>query len=298
MAKICDFGISFLDNKILGFFERDLIVIGASSGIGKSSLSVLLARNALRRNVQVSLFSLENGAGSVKAKLTFVDYAKRANRFVKEREFIDDFDRDPEKFAEYTQTWDELNAKTLPGDIPLFDLLEDYTKVDSVEKLLKEISVRIQLGYKIIIIDHIDCLPILYAHRNDFISKVMTALYDLAYKHNVCIITFSQVSKTINPNIQIPGKNDLVGGADKINKATLVITLARDKYHDLELEHKMATLVAIRKDRYGQPYMGRLYFRNGEYEDDFVEIHDFDERGFIVEGNNMAQVIRKFGRKD
>lgn len=295
MAKICNFGIGFLDNKILGFYERDLIVIGASSGIGKSSLSVLLARNALHQQVQVSLFSLENGEGSVKAKLTFIDYAKAVGRFVKEREFIDEFDKNPEKFAEYTKTWDELNKNILAGDIPQFDLLEDYKKVDTVEKLLHEISVRIQLGYKIIIIDHIDCLPILYSHRNDFISRVMTALYDLAYKHNVCIITFSQVSKTINPNIQIPGKNDLVGGADKINKATLVITLARDRYFDQEWDNRMATLMAIRKDRYGQLYMGRVFFKNGDYENDYTEIKDFDERGFIVDGMNLDKVIKKYG---
>lgn len=297
MAKICGFGIDFLDEKILGFFERDLIVIGASSGIGKSSLAILLARNALIAGQQVSLFSLENGEGAVKQKLCFIDYAKQANRFVKEREFIDEYDRDPDKFADYNTSWKALNEKILAGDIPQFDLMEDYKRVDTVEKLLREILVRIQLRYKIIIIDHIDCLPILYANRNDFISKVMTALYDLAYKHNVCIITFSQVAKSINPNIQIPGKNDLVGGADKINKATLVITLARDKYHDNNNSHKSATLVAIRKDRYGQPYMGRLYFRNGEYEEEYEEINDFDERGFIVEGNNIAQVIKKFGSK-
>ena len=298
MAKICNFGIKFLDDKILGFFERDLIVIGASSGIGKSSLAVLLARNALDSNVQVSLFSLENGVGATKAKLCFIDYAKQAGRFVKEREFIDEYDKDPARFAEYTKSWDELNKKVLAGDIPQFDLLEDYKRVDTVEKLLHEILVRIHLGYKIIIIDHIDCLPILYARRNDFISQVMTALYDLAYKHNVCIITFSQVAKAINPNIQIPGKNDLVGGADKINKATLVITLARDKYHDDAFAHKMATLVAIRKDRYGQLYMGRLFFRNGDYEPEYVEINDFDERGFIVEGKNLDKVIKKFGSKN
>lgn len=297
MAKICDFGISFLDQKILGFFERDLIVIGASSGIGKSSLSVILARNALQRGAQVSLFSLENGVGAVKAKLCFVDYAKQCDRFVKEREFIDEFDNNPEKFAEYTTTWDELNKTVLAGDIPQFDLMEDYKRVDTVDKLLNEIKIRIELGYKIIIIDHIDCLPILYAHRNDFISQVMTALYELAYNHNVCIITFSQVSKTLNPNIIIPGKNDLVGGADKINKATLVITLARYRYKDESYAGRYATLVAIRKDRYGQPYMGRLYFRNGDYEAGYDEITDFDERGFIVDGMNIDKTIKKYGTK-
>lgn len=295
MAKICEFGIQFLDQKILGFFERDLIVIGAASGIGKSSLSVILARNALQSGVQVSLFSLENGVGAVKAKLCFVDYARQCSRFIKEREFIDEFDKDPDKFAEYTTTWDTLNKTILSGDIPQFDLLEDYKRVDTVDKLLNEIKIRIQLGYKIIIIDHIDCLPILYAHRNDFVSQVMTALYELAYNHNVCIITFSQVSKSINPNIMIPGKNDLVGGADKINKATLVITLARDRYRDKPYIGQYATLMAIRKDRYGQLYMGRVYFHNGDYDRDFEEVTDFDERGFIVDGMNIDKTIKKFG---
>ena len=296
MAKICDFGIRFLDDKLLGFFERDLVVIGASSGIGKSSLSILLARNALRQGVQTCLMSLENGVGAVKQKLTFIEYAKGQERFIKEREFVDEYDKDPDKFSQYTTLWDELNSKVLGGDIPLFDLVEDYKEVDTVEKLIDKIKVRIGLGYKIFIIDHIDCLPIKYAQRNDFISQVMQALYELAYNNNVCIITFSQVSKSINPNIRIPGKNDLVGGADKINKATLVITMARDKYYDDDIYKRFATLVAIRKDRYGQFYMGRLYFKNGDYDDYYQEVTDFDERGFIVDGMNIDKLIKSFSK--
>lgn len=295
MAKICNFGIRFLDEKLLGFFERDLIVIGASSGIGKSSLSILLARNALEQGIQTSLFSLENGVGAVKQKLTFIEYAKECDGFKKEREFIDEYDKEPEKFAQYTNMWDELNKTMLAGDIPLFDLLEDYKCVDTVEKLLDAVKARISLGFKIIIIDHIDCLPIKYSQRNDFISRVMQELYELAYNGNVCIITFSQVAKAINPNIRIPGKNDLVGGADKINKATLVITLARDKYYDKN--GSFATLCAIRKDRYGQFYMGRIYFKNGDYTSWFEEVEDFDERGFIVDGMNMDKLIKKYGKQ-
>lgn len=59
--NLCSFGISVLDDAMYKIFPDDLIILGADSGIGKSSLVLNIALHNARQGKIVALFFLEGG---------------------------------------------------------------------------------------------------------------------------------------------------------------------------------------------------------------------------------------------
>ena len=59
--KLCSFGIHVLDDALYRIFPNDLIVIGADSGVGKSSLIMDIAMHNAKNGKTVGLFYLEGG---------------------------------------------------------------------------------------------------------------------------------------------------------------------------------------------------------------------------------------------
>jgi len=59
--NLCSFGISVLDDAMYKIFPDDLIIIGADSGMGKSSLVLNIAQHNAEQGKIVALFFLEGG---------------------------------------------------------------------------------------------------------------------------------------------------------------------------------------------------------------------------------------------
>ena len=60
-GDLCTFGISVLDHALKCILPHDLIVIGADSGTGKSTLSLSIASHNAKNGKQVAVFYLEGG---------------------------------------------------------------------------------------------------------------------------------------------------------------------------------------------------------------------------------------------
>lgn len=66
---IFSYGMEELDNLLYGMFPGQLIVIGARTRIGKSTLALQIAKNNALRGVNVLMFPMEMGASENKARL-------------------------------------------------------------------------------------------------------------------------------------------------------------------------------------------------------------------------------------
>jgi len=291
MERLGSWGIPFLDVNLTGICSGDLIMFAAMSGSGKTTFANTIAKTATEQDIPTSLFSLENAKGDFLRQAVFTEY-KSANPQDKNnyRQFLTDFSRNPTKYEKYTTCLDELFGKLSGGDVPMFSLIESTDGVQDLKTLLREVEKYISIGKKLIIIDHIDHVSNDQTADLQFIRYAMKQLANLAFQKNVCIITFSQIRKDLPATCLIPGMYDLKGGSQKADVATIVITLARDPFFDTE--ERKATLMAIRKDRYGHLAMGRLFWCNGKYERYFKEIKDFDASGYVVDGLNKQQLLK------
>lgn len=296
--KLCNFGISFLDDYLHGITSNDLIVIGAGSGCGKTSLANTISRNAVLQNVPTALLSLENTAGDWERQIIFTKFKQNNPSSMTRREFNEDYSLHIEKYSDYKQDIDIIMNKKDKNEIKLFSLIQSNDGINNLEKLTKILNFLIDKGKKIIIIDHIDHISTDSGNDLQFIRSAMKMLAELAFTKNICIITFSQVAKIVSPKVMSYSLSDLRGGADKVNLATVVVTIKEEpQYHD-ELHKRKSNLIAIRKDRYGSNHLARVYYKllTGAYEQNYYNITNFDANGYVVDGltyDKLDKIINK-----
>ena len=60
-TRICSFGISVLDDSLMGLLPNDFLVIGADSGVGKSELGLDIAVHNAKNGKKVALYFIEGG---------------------------------------------------------------------------------------------------------------------------------------------------------------------------------------------------------------------------------------------
>ena len=146
------YGIKYLDDKLRHILLGDLIVIGARSGAGKSSLAEMIALNNVKAGYPVHLFSLENFTNDTKVKKMYRIFTEITRRYdISIIDFISGF-FDMDKYA---KELDEARKRT---DELFKDLLITYRQpnytvkslTDEMEKTVKE------NGTRLIILDHLD----------------------------------------------------------------------------------------------------------------------------------------------
>ena len=61
IEKLCTYGVTPLDDAMLAINRNELIVLGASSGSGKTELALQISRNNAMRGKKVAHYNLEGG---------------------------------------------------------------------------------------------------------------------------------------------------------------------------------------------------------------------------------------------
>lgn len=275
MRKLCKFGIKFLDDKIGGIYDEDLLIIGAESGIGKSTIAELIAFNCNEQGIKPALFSLENFAGNTVDKKAYQLFKTRTMQWdLKFRQWIDIKNRTPSMTDE-----DVHKAETMAYNMHLIERdNKDYT-IDRLETDFKEV---VNDGCQVIILDHLDYFDA-YATDNDLqhTKRLMKTIRRLQDTYKVSVIGFSQLRKNIDKNIIIPTYDDLYGSGDKVKQATLVLMVARADKDPVDGVYP--TYFNLSKDRFGAREACEIGYNinKGKYEDSYREIKVM-ARGTIV----------------
>lgn len=256
MKLLAKYGISFLDNKLQGIFDYDFVVIGADSGVGKTTLANMLTFNIHNQGVKVALFSLEDTQGDFKRKLICQKYREVKKPFITYREWcsdtsINDFDE---------QKWADDKVK----DLDIVEAGEELFTIDRVAELFEKKALE---GCKVFIIDHLDYFVDTEDNEIKNVRKIMMILRKLQMKYQVGVIAFSQFAKNRQKDVKIPSYFDLYGSGDKYKQATVVLNISRDEEYSCLEQGMYSTFFAVRKDRYGFPVSARLFFdaKTGKY---------------------------------
>ena len=273
-----EFGVPYLDDKVKGILPRDLILVGARSGAGKSSLAQNIAAHNSRKGTKVALISLENFEHDdfmTKAYHAYIEITGDYNLTIREfmggigTHFKPDYVALEKAEAKAHEFFKNIKLVTRKQGFTLDDLKKSF-----VEAVVED-------GCRIIILDHIDYIDKLDASQNDVIhiSETMRMIRDLQAAQDVAIIAISHLRKANHQKLPlIPSMDEFIGSGNKVKESTMVVMFAPDdQSNEVSFnKYQRATFCCIRKLRHGgfDNTCARLQYdiRTGNYLDEYDKL--------------------------
>lgn len=296
MVKVlADYPIQYLQDQTYGIKTGDLVVFACGSGTGKSTFSRLLTFSAIAQGQPVALYSLEDRPGTFwkdyQRLLYIADTGKNIDFVAYE---LDDSER-PAEFEKYRRRALEIKRSTTEEGLPLLDLKEmNPERPWDIQALEESIAMQVQLGYKLFVIDHLDVLG---DESVAATQAIMNALWNMTVKHDIAIVSFSQLVKALPERVLCPGADHLRGSNAKVLKATMVVTMARDTYGYYALPghpKAVANYMRIAKQRGRSTSAAIVYYENGNYLSGYREVM-CNSSGTFIDGMTHEKIQKAVG---
>ena len=243
---IGEYGISFLDDFLGGIRKSDMVLIGADTGCGKSSLAYQIAFNNAAKKKKVHLFALEADKHEphMKEAYTFIadQYYNKKKPYKRAdmnyREFlngnIDEKEYEPE-LTKHMDTFYNLEIHYKEKDFTIDTLVTKFNQV--------------ALHCDIIILDHIDYFDIMGANENLEVTEILKELRTISIEHHIPIIILSHIRKSQFKQATLPHKDDFMGTSNKTKITKTSILLSPDFETCDYVSGKYGTYIQIPKDR-------------------------------------------------
>lgn len=243
------FGVPYLDNELLGISKSDLVLIGARSGAGKSSLAKIIYDANDKQTT--ALFSLENYDGDVEMSMLRKEYNACTNSRYSARQWQIgkglNIDENALNVA-LERVKSQLKDAYIFGRVPPGVEKKNWT----IETLTEKIIWCATHGINLIIIDHLDYLDRDNPNESDnsHITELMKAIRT-AQETGAAIVAFSHLRKPMGKveDLVVPNENEFIGSSNKVKQATQVILFA--PANDGDEENGYGTWCCIRKNRNG-----------------------------------------------
>lgn len=255
------FGVPYLDNELLGISKSDLVVIGARSGAGKSSLARIIYET--NNPLTTALFSLENFDGDLLTEELRKAYNARMKTFYTPREWQTgqvQFEKEvleelEKEIVKHYQT-DTIFGRKTPDN-------QSWTVDTLRSEMMRCVT---SLGVNLIILDHLDYLNRDNPNESDIshITDLMNMIREVQENapDGCGVVAFSHLRKPIGKvdDIKVPNENEFIGSSNKIKQATQVVMIAPTNE---PMEYRgFGTWFCIRKNRNGgiKNQAAKLYF--------------------------------------
>lgn len=246
-------GFSRLDSLTSGFQNSDLIILAARPGMGKTALSLNIARNAaVSAGVPVVFFSLEMSKEQLSMRLLCsearLDFSKlRDGRF------------DSEQWEKLTEA-----ASTL-SNAPIY--IDDSAEMTSLDIKTKCRRLKMEKNIGLVVIDYIQLMkPRRHLERRDLeISDISRSLKSLAKELDIPIVGLSQLNRMLESRSdKRPQLSDLRESGALEQDADLVIFIYRDEVYNKEENNPKKGIAEIHlaKQRNGPVGIQELMFLN------------------------------------
>lgn len=295
------FGVSYLDEKLHGILKSDLILIGARTGAGKSTIANQIAYHNAGHGIKISLFSLEN----YENEFVLTELFKECQRLY----YSPHLD-----FREF-----KARLKTFPDEImgrAFIAVKKDMENIKTVsrkpdgfniENMKKYFIDHARDGSQMFVIDHIDYFDMHNPkiNENQNITEIMREIRKLQDVYQVPVVLISHLKKGLRETI-VPTLEDFMGTSNKVKEATTVILFAPDDEENANnLDYIKKTWICIRKER-GLGFFNTICnigfnLRTKSYEDKYM-IYKINYWGTKVDGfeKSAAPVtpVRDFFQKE
>lgn len=269
---IGNYGISFLDDYLGGIRKSDMVLIGADTGAGKSTLAYQIAFNNSLEN-KVHLFALEADIHEpyIKQAYTFI-----ADQYFNKRKIYKHLDMSYRNFLlgkidekyfepELTQYMDKFYRLTV-----------HYKEKEFTINTLLEKFAQVAEHCDMIILDHIDYFDLISGMENQEVTEILKELRSIGIDYNIPIIILSHIRKPLTRGDLLPDKEDFMGTSNKtkITKTSILISPDYENYDFYS--GRFGTYIQIPKDRaYGKTNLvARCIFNRNKntYEKEY-ELH-------------------------
>ena len=211
------------------------VIIGASSGAGKSLAAINLAAAAVRAGEHVSLISLEMSQQEVLTRLLTIYSGQEARKMEHGRRFS------PEAWDRATEILQEAGGSIRVNPEPI-SRLEDIALV--IERYHGE-------GCRTFIVDYLQLAWVRSAETMvQQVTEVSHTIRGLARKHNLLSIGLSQINRQMTFGGGELRQEGLLGGSSLENDADQVMLIGKQERH---AEGLYKAEVKIDKNRHGPP---------------------------------------------
>ncbi|PSR14779.1 MAG: replicative DNA helicase [Bacteroidetes bacterium] len=255
-------GFTEMDRLTSGFQRSDLIILAARPGMGKTALTLSIAKNAaLDFNKGVAIFSLEMSS------------LQLAQRIISMEAEIPGSKLRNGQMEEYE--WQQLHsAIERVADAPIF--IDDTPGINTFELRAKCRRLKMQYDIQLIIIDYLQLMSggsdsNKGGNREQEVSAISRALKGLAKELDVPVIALSQLSRAVETRggDKRPQLSDLRESGSIEQDADMVMFIYRPEYYQILEDEEGQSLkgvadVIVAKNRHGALQDVRLRF-TGEF---------------------------------
>lgn len=249
-------GLRELDQMTAGWQKSDLVIVAARPSMGKTALTLTLARNAaMRFNEPVAFFSLEMAA------------VQLVQRMVCSEAELDQQKVRTGRLEDYE--WNQLISRI--GNLSKAPLYIDDTPALSIWDLRAKCRrLKAEKGIGMVIIDYLQLMSGnagKSGNREQEIAGISRALKEMAKELDVCMIALSQLSRAVESRggDKRPILSDLRESGSIEQDADMVMFIYRPEYYGFETDDEgnpttnMAELI-IAKQRNGPVGSVKLQF--------------------------------------
>jgi replicative DNA helicase len=219
-------GFEKLDKLTSGWQPSDLIIIAARPGMGKTALTLSMARNiAVLKEIPVAFFSLEMSSVQLITRLISAETGLSSEKLR------------TGKLAAHE--WEQLNVKVSALEkAPLF--IDDTPSLSIFDLRAKARRLASQHGIKLIIIDYLQLMTAVTnnksGNREQEISTISRNLKALAKELDVPVIALSQLSRAVETRggTKRPLLSDLRESGAIEQDADIVSFIYRPEYYGID----------------------------------------------------------------
>ena len=219
-------GFSDVDKLTSGWQPSDLVIIASRHGMGKTALTLSMARNmAVAKNIPVAFFSLEMSSIQLITRLISSETGLSSEKFRT---------GNLEKFE-----WEQLNVKVSSlENAPLY--IDDTPSLSIFDLRAKARRLSSQYGIKLIVIDYLQLMTAGGSNKNgnreQEISTISRNLKALAKELNVPVIALSQLSRAVETRggSKRPILSDLRESGAIEQDADIVSFIYRPEYYKID----------------------------------------------------------------
>jgi len=219
------FGVDFLDAAIAGIAPRDVVLVGAKTGTGKTALATMTALAACRQGRRVHYFALEADDNEIERRMKYEIIAKeyyRTSLYPRPIRFLEwDLGRLDDELGSLDGFGDDCVAE-LAGNLHTYYRGSAFTAEDFINH-----TKSIQADTDLIILDHLHYVDSVDDNENRAQKQVLKSVRDVALRYGKPVILVAHVRKSDRRNdTLVPSIEDFHGSSDIGKIATKAIVIA------------------------------------------------------------------------
>jgi replicative DNA helicase len=275
--KLIRFGVSFLDDSLLGIGKEDFIVLAGGSGGGKTELAVHMALTAAKADYRVRFLALEAHRKEITMRIIFKKLSQRffddkRNESISEKPAYDKWSVGWQNhlFKDYRDVWDEFENE--PENLLISYPESDYT-IDDFEKDLIRNKGEVDLYF----LDHLHYMTLGDDDSNVAYKNTVKKIKGFIKKYEVPLVLVSHIRKTDRRTPTLcPDQEDVHGSSDIVKISTKAITIAAaGDYIDTTEKFTYPTFMRVAKNRKNGSTMRALgailyNFKTNTYDEKYV----------------------------